>query len=132
MSKKDEKIIISKQLATDLIWWLENASAPCLTIREVQERWYQLFSDPQLTLARDSMKAELEKALVANVEVAYEPVDHVTHVGKKVVLTAEEAKRLDNLIERINDDIVLSDTEMVFWITLQAKIKQAEKENETE
>ena len=63
--KKQEEIIISKQLAIDLIWWLENASAPCLTIREVQERWYQLFSDPQLTLARDSMKAELEKALAA-------------------------------------------------------------------
>lgn len=62
MSKKDEKIIISKQLATDLIWWLENASAPCLTIREVHEHWH-LFKDEQMTLARDVMKDELEKAI---------------------------------------------------------------------
>lgn len=64
MMKKQEKIIISKQLAIDLLWWLEHASAPCLTFREVQDRWYQLFCDPQLTLARDSMKKELEEALV--------------------------------------------------------------------
>lgn len=62
--KIEEKIVISKQLALDLIWWLENASAPCMTIGEVHEHWHQ-FQDKQMTLARDSMKAELEKALVA-------------------------------------------------------------------
>lgn len=46
-----------------------------------------------------------------------------------VVLSVKEAKRLDNLIERINDDIVLSDTEIVSWIILRRKIEQAEKEN---
>lgn len=62
MMKKDEKIIISKRLATDLLWWLEHASAPCMTIGEVYKHWHQ-FKDTQLTLARDSMKDELEKAL---------------------------------------------------------------------
>ena len=62
MSKKDEKIIISKRLAIDLIWWLEHESAHCMSFSEMQERWYE-FGDPQLTLARDSMKKELEEAL---------------------------------------------------------------------
>lgn len=117
--KKQEEIIISRQLATDLLWWLENASAPCLTIREVQERWYQLFSDPQLTLAGDSMKAELEKALVANVEVAYEPVNHVTNVGKKVVLTVEEAHRIRWAMNPSPDDCIWRDL-------LEERIEQAE------
>lgn len=131
MSKNEEKTIISKQLARDLIWWLEHASAPCMTIGEVHERWYQLFSDPQLTLARDSMKDELGKALVANVEVAYEPVNHVTNVGKKVVLTVDEAKEIAAQLKRnaelffIQTDEFDYDTEDLHRCLLE-KIEQAE------
>lgn len=44
-----------------------------------------------------------------------------------IVLTIEDAKTLDRLIKRVNDDIVLTGTESVSWMTLQVKIKQAEK-----
>lgn len=44
-----------------------------------------------------------------------------------VVLTIEDAKILNRLIERIDDDIVLTGTETVSWMTLQLKIRQVEK-----
>ena len=128
--KKDEKIIISKQLARDLIWWLEHASAPCMTIGEVHKHWH-LFKDSQMTLARDSMKAELEKALVANIEVAYEPVNHVTNVGKKVVLPVDEAKEIAAQLKRNADFFFFQtedfdlDTEDLHRCLLE-KIEQAE------
>lgn len=130
MSKSEEKIIISKQLAIDLIWWLEHASAPCMTIGEVHEHWH-LFKDSQMTLARDSMKDELEKALVAKIEVAYEPVNHVTNIGNMVVLTVDEAKEIAAQLKRnaelffIQTDEFDYDTDAL-WQCLNYKIEQAE------
>lgn len=123
--KKQEEIIISKQLAVDLIWWLEHASAPCMTIGEVQDRWYQLFDDPKLTLARDAMKYELEKALVAKKGT------------KQVWLTLEEAKEIAVQLKRnadlffIQNDDFDFDTEALHW-RLFEKIEQTEKENATD
>lgn len=127
MMKKQEKIIISKQLAIDLIWWLEHASAPCMTIGEVHEHWH-LFKDEQMTLARDAMKDELEKALVANVEVAYEPVNLFTNIGNMVVLTVEEAKLIQTLAKM---PLIIWDTKTQKAMTqLQKRIEQAETKNE--
>lgn len=60
MSKKDEKIIISKRLATELIWWLEHADVPYNDFAY----WNGRRQPTKMELARDSMVDELEKALV--------------------------------------------------------------------
>ena len=117
MSKKDEKIIISKRLATDLIWWLEHASAPCMTIGEVYKHWHQ-FKDTQLTLARDSMKDELEKALVAKKDT------------KQVWLTIEEAKELYDGYVQVCEIAYLDTKPHRMLKKLLKLIEKAEKKDE--
>lgn len=48
-----------------------------------------------------------------------------------VVLSVKEARILDNLIERINDDIVLTNRETFTWLLLKTQIKQAEGKHGT-
>ena len=62
MSKKDEKIIISKKLAEDLIWWLDHADVP------FNDGWLRRYVNgnrefTQMEIARDSMVEELERAI---------------------------------------------------------------------
>lgn len=59
--KIEEKIVISKQLAIDLIWWLEHADVPFNDFAY----WNGRRQPTQMELARDSMVDELEKVLVA-------------------------------------------------------------------
>lgn len=62
-------------------------------------------------------------------EMTYEPVDHVTNVGKKVVLTVEEAKLIQTLAKM---PLIIWDTKTQKAMTqLQKRIEQVEEVNET-
>lgn len=41
-------------------------------------------------------------------------------------LTVEESKKLNNLVQRIEDDICLTENEMNTWVRLKERIEQAE------
>ena len=59
MMKNEEKIIISKKLADDLLWWLQNTSVPYVT-------WGEHITQgktPPMEIARDSMVDELLNAI---------------------------------------------------------------------
>ena len=43
-----------------------------------------------------------------------------------IIMTVEDAKILNRLIGRINDDSCLTNTEKVSWMTLKMNIEQAE------
>lgn len=59
MMKNEEKIIISKKLADDLLWWLQNTPVPYVT-------WGEQITQgktPPMVIARDSMIDELLNAI---------------------------------------------------------------------
>ena len=63
MSKNEEKIIISKKLADDLLWWLEHAYVPYVTIGERWRHECNPSKKPAMEIARDSMVDELLNAI---------------------------------------------------------------------
>lgn len=64
-------------------------------------------------------------------EMTYEPVDHVTNVGKKVALTVEEAKLVKKTLAIASypcfDDC---DTYFAFFKEMGKRIEEAEKKND--
>ena len=65
--KKDENfdtslVTIPKNLAEELIWWLENAEIPCTTRSERWGKWGRNVTPP-MELARNSMVGVLRFAI---------------------------------------------------------------------
>ena len=61
MMKKDEKIIISKRLANDLLWWIENAPIP-----NNESAWFERWGrnkQSHMEIAWESLVYDLKQAI---------------------------------------------------------------------